>query len=252
MSIDLGNYKPASDLLQNRITLVTGAGDGIGRAVSLALAAHGSTVLLLGRTTRKLESVYDEILAAGGPQPGICPMDFEKATMDDYATLAEAINKEHGRLDGLLHNAGVLGALTPIEHYKPMMWHTVMHVNLNAAFLLTQSLFPLLKQSDDASVVFTSSGVGRKARAHWGAYAVSKFGTEGLMQVLADETSNSQTLRANCINPGKTRTAMRMKAYPGEDRDTLARPEQIVTPYLYLLGPDSRGVTGQSLDAQPT
>ena len=149
-----------------------------------------------------------------------------------------------------MHNAGTLGALTPIEHYTPMMWHTVMHVNLGAVFLLTQALFPALRQSADASVVFTSSGVGRKGRAYWGAYAVSKFGTEGLMQVLADETKTNELMRANSINPGKTRTAMRMKAYPGEDRNTLLRPEDIVTPYLYLLGPDSRGVTGESLDAQ--
>ena len=250
MTTNLDSYTPSADLMKGRVTLVTGAGDGIGRAVALALAAHGGTVLLAGRTTRKLEKVHDEILEAGGPQPAICPLNLEKATMDDYAALAAAIDGEHGRLDGLLHNAGVLGGLSPIEHYDPMTWHTVMHVNLGAVFLLTQALYPLLKKSEDASVVFTSSGVGRKSRAYWGAYAVSKFGTEALMQTLADETRESGVMRANCINPGATRTAMRLQAFPSEDRDALKRPEDILTPYLYLLGPDSKGVTGESLDAQ--
>lgn len=247
--MDVKDYQAPPDALRGRIILVTGAGDGIGRAVSKACAAHGATVLLLGRTVSKLESVYDDIVSAGHPQPGICPMDLSTAQGEQYDELTKSIEKEYGRLDGLLHNAGILGQRTPIEQYDVGTWQLVMHVNVTAAFILTQICLPLLKRSDDASIVFTSSGVGREGRAYWGAYAVSKFATEGLMQVLADETDGTP-IRVNAVNPGKTRTAMRAEAYPAEDRSKLARPEDIVGPYLYLLGPDSRGVTGESLDCQ--
>jgi NAD(P)-dependent dehydrogenase (short-subunit alcohol dehydrogenase family) len=244
------DYTAPPDLLKDRIILVTGAGDGIGRAAATTFAQHGATLVLLGRTITKLESVYDEIVAAGGAQPAIAPMNLAKAEGPDYFQLAEKIDTEYGRLDGLLHNAGLLGQRSPIEHYNIGVWTEVMHVNLTAPFVLTQVLLPLLKKSKDASVLFTSSGVGRTGRAYWGAYAVSKFGTEGLSQTLADELSESTNIRVNCINPGSTRTAMRRAAYPGEDPATLPSPEDIMPAYLYLAGPDSQGVTGQSLDAQ--
>ncbi len=244
------DYAPPADLLAGRTILVTGAGDGIGKAVSSACAAHGATVVLLGRTVAKLESVYDDIVAAGGPQPAIYPMDLEGATPDDHRQLAENIASQLGRLDGLLHNAGLLGSLTPIAHYDPVEWLRVIHVNLNAPFLLTQSCLPLLESAPDASVVFTSSGVGRRGRAYWGAYSASKFGVEGLMQVLADELEENSTVRVNSLNPGRVRTAMRAAAYPAENPAELLTPAEIVMPYLYLMGPDSAGVHGQALDAQ--
>jgi len=244
------DYVAAPNLLKDRIILVTGAGDGIGRAAAKAFAEYGARIVLLGRTRSKLESVYDEILGAGHPQPSIVQMNLAEALGPDYFELAEKLDTEYGRLDGLLHNAGILGQRTPIEHHDIGIWTKVMHVNLTAPFVLTQVLLPLLNKSDDASIVFTSSGVGRKGRAYWGAYAVSKFGIEGLCQVLADETREACRVRVNCINPGRTRTAMRHAAYPAEDPDTLPAPDEILAAYLYLVGPDSRGVTGQSLDAQ--
>jgi NAD(P)-dependent dehydrogenase (short-subunit alcohol dehydrogenase family) len=244
------DYEPSKDLLQDRVILVTGAGDGIGRAAAVTFANHGATVLLLGRTVSKLESVYDEIVNAGAPEPAIAPLNLARAEGPDYFQLAERIGSEFGHLDGLLHNAGILGQRAPIEHYDIGVWTEVMHVNLTAPFVISKVLLPVLKQSADASVIFTSSGVGRQGRAFWGAYAVSKFGTEGLAQTLADETEETGTIRVNCINPGRTRTAMRRAAYPGEDPETLPTPEEIMPAYLYLIGPDSRGITGQSLDAQ--
>jgi NAD(P)-dependent dehydrogenase (short-subunit alcohol dehydrogenase family) len=248
-NIDPRTYQPPANLLENRVILVTGAGSGIGRAAARSFADHGATVILLGRTVSKLESLYDEIIDSGAPTPAISVMNLAKAQGPDYFQLAEQIETEYGRLDGLLHNAGILGHRTPLEQYEVATWTEVMHINLTAPFVLTQVLLPLLKKSPDASCVFTSSGVGRKGRAYWGAYAVSKFGTEGLAQVLADETA-STTLRVNCINPGATRTAMRHAAYPGEDPESLPMPEEILASYLYLFGPDSHGISGQSLDAQ--
>ena len=238
------------DELRDRIILVTGASDGLGRAAAIASARHGATVILLGRTQKKLEAVYDEITAAGFAEPAISVLDLARAQGSDYFEVANQISQTWGRLDGLLHNAAILGQHAPIEHYDIGTWHQVMHLNLNVPFILTQILLPVLRQSADASVVFTTSGVGRQGRAFWGAYAVSKFGLEGLSEVLADETSGEGRLRVNCINPGRTRTSMRRAAYPGEDPATLPAPESLMGPYLWLLGPASRGVTGQSIDCQ--
>lgn len=247
---DALSYHCPEQAFAGRVILVTGAGDGIGRAVSLALARHGATVILLGRTQEKLEAVYDQIKAEGGAEPAMAPVNLDVARPQDYEALADMFDKEFGRLDGILHNASILGDITPLEQYEYGTWDTVMQVNVNAAFYLTRALLPLLRESDDASILFTSSSVGRKGRAFWGAYAVSKFATEGMMQVLADELENVSRIRVNSINPGATRTRMRALAYPAEDASTLKTPEQIVPAYLYLLGPASTGITGQALDAQ--
>ncbi len=243
------NYKPRPTLLRDRIVLVTGAGDGIGRSCAKAFAKHGATVILLGRTVRKLERVYDDINSTGGPQPAIYPMDLLGAKASDYHDLACRILREYGRIDGIVHNAALLGALMPIEHYDLKMWSEVIHVNLTAPMMLTQACLSLLRLSQDASVIFTSSGVGRQGRAYWGAYAVSKFATEGFMQVLADETDNS-AIRVNCINPGAVRTRMRASAYPAENPQSLISPDEVMNPYLYLMGPDSNAISGTSIDAQ--
>lgn len=236
--------------LRDRIILITGASDGIGRALSIRAAELGAQVILHGRNVQKLEIVYDEIEAIdGAPRPSIAVLDLATSGAEAYRSLADSLEQEFGRLDGLVHNASILGDRFSIEQYDAAQWQQVMHVNVTAAFALTQVCLPLLLKSEDASIIFTSSGVGRTGRAHWGAYAVSKFATEGLSQVLADEHRQSN-LRVNCINPGATRTDMRLAAYPAEDRDKLKRPEDILDQYIYLLGPDSRGVTGQSLDAQ--
>lgn len=247
---DFKDYKPAPDLLKDRIILITGAGDGIGAAAAKSFAAHGATVILLGRTTRKLEEVYDAIEQAGHPQPAIYPMNLEGASPSDYEELATTIEQEFGHLDGLLHNASLLGTLTPLGQYDLEKWTQVMQVNLNAPYLLTRATLDLLKQSDDASLVFTSSSVGRQGRAYWGAYGISKAANENMMQIWADELETNTHIRVNSINPGATRTRMRATAYPGEIPETVAKPDEIMAAYLYLMGPDSQGVNGQQIDAQ--
>ena len=245
------DYEAPQGLLDGRVILVTGAGDGIGRAAAMSYARHGATVILLGRTIAKLEAVYDAIESEGLPQPAIFPLNFEGATLKDFHDMAEALNKEFGRLDGILHNAGLLGSITPFAQYDPALWEQVMQVNINGPIWMTQALLPLLEASPDASVIFTSSSVGRRGRAYWGAYAVSKFATEGFMEVLADEVEHLGTLRSNTLNPGATRTAMRQSAYPAEDPGTLRTPQDIMPTYLWLMGPDSRGHSGEAFDAQP-
>lgn len=243
-------YIPAADLLAARTVLVTGAGDGIGRAAALAYAAHGATVILSGRSVDKLEATYDAIEAAGGPQPAIFPLDLATAGEAEAGQMTEAIGSTFDHLDGLLHNAGVLGERRPIASASWKAWQEVMQVNVSSQFLLTRALLPLLEASARASVVFTSSGVGRRGRAYWGAYAVSKFATEGLMQVLADELENTSGIRVNSLNPGATNTAMRRAAYPGEVPTDNPPPEDIMPAYLYLMGDDSAGITGTAFNAR--
>ncbi|WP_024675840.1 YciK family oxidoreductase [Pseudomonas syringae] len=244
------DYSARPGLLQDRIILVTGAGRGIGAAAARHYAALGATVLLLGKTEANLAQVGEQIKAAGQPQPMVITFDLESAGPTRYRDLAMMIENEFGRLDGLLHNASIIGPRTPLEQYPGDDFMQVMHINVNATFMLTQALLPLLKRSTDASIAFTSSSVGRKGRAQWGAYGVSKFATEGLMQTLADELQDVTTVRANSINPGATRTDMRALAYPDENPLNNPTPDEIMPVYLYLMGPDSKGINGQALNAQ--
>lgn len=234
--------------LRDRTILITGAGDGIGRAVAMACARHGATVILSGKTQEKLENVYDQIMSEQLPEPVIHPMDLATANNDDYELLGRTISEQFGRLDGLLHNASVLGLLGPLQYFSPESLTKIMQVNVNAAFLMTRALLPALLKSEDARILFTSSSVGRAGRAYWGAYSVSKFATEGLMQVLADELAGTSSIRVNSINPGATRTGMRAAAYPAENPATLPTPESLTPAYTYLLSSSSRHLHGQALD----
>jgi NAD(P)-dependent dehydrogenase (short-subunit alcohol dehydrogenase family) len=236
--------------LQGKVILVTGAGAGIGRQAALSYAEHGATVILLGRNVNNLELVYDEIEKRGYPQPAIIPLDLKGATKQNYVDMAETIESQFGQLDGVLHNAGVLGTLSPFDQIDEETFDDVMQINVKAEFLMTQALLPILKKADAARIVFTSSTVGHSGRAFWGTYAISKFAVEGMMQILADELSDT-AVRVNAINPGATRTRMREKAYPGEDANTLKTPLDIIPLYLHLMDPSVTDINGQCIDAQP-
>ncbi|MBA6290898.1 YciK family oxidoreductase [Colwellia sp. MB3u-70] len=243
------DYAITPQILANKTILVTGAGASIGRQAALTYAELGATVILLGRTVAKLEAVYDEILAKGYPEPAIVPLDLKGATKQNYIDLAATIDNQFGQLDGALLNASILGELTPFNQINQQIWQDVMQVNVNAQFLLAQALIPVLLKADHASLVFTSSGVGNKGKAYWGAYSVSKFATEGLMQVIADEYENS-SLRTNVVNPGATNTDMRSVAYPAENKAEIALPKDIMPLYVYLMANDSKAVNGERINAQ--
>ena len=248
---DIRNFVPTAGCLNDKVILVTGAGEGIGRVAALTYARYGATVLLLGRTASKLESVYDEIEQMGGRQPAMLPMNLEGASYAEMQQLEGLINKEVGQLDGILHNAGMLGSLTPLEMYDIDIFAQVMKVNFTATFMLTQALLPLLKDANQGSIVFTSSSVGTHPRAFWGAYALSKQAVEGMSDIFTQETQNTTRLRFNCINPGGTRTNMRAHAYPGEDPMSLKTPEDIMAGYVCLMSDASVGVRGQVIELQP-
>lgn len=244
------HYQPKDNLLNGHIILVTGASDGIGREAAITYARFGAQVVLLGRNDSKLQNVAMEIAATGKSTPPWFILDLETASPEQCHQLASDVAAVVPRLDGVLHNAGLLGDIVPMAEQNPQEWQRVMRVNIDATFFLTQALLPLLLKSDSASLVFTTSSVGRQGRAGWGAYSVSKFATEGMMQVFAEEY-DSKHLRVNCINPGGTRTKMRASAFPEEDANKLKTPTDIMPLYLYLMGDDSKRKTGISFDAQP-
>jgi len=233
------NYKPASNLLEGRVILVTGAGDGIGKAAAKIYACHGASVVLTGRTSHKLEAVYDEIVAEGHAEPAIFPLDLSSAKDEDFLGLAGGIGQEFGRLDGILNNAAELGSLTPIDHYPHDLLQRVLMVNLQAPFLLTQACLPLLRQAEDAAILFSTTNNYEKSGAYWGAYGISKQGLDAFMLILADELENNTNIRVNSIDPGPIRSRLRHLAYPAEDLSKLSLPEDIANAYLYLMGPDS-------------
>lgn len=243
------DYRPSRDLLSGRVILVSGAGDGLGRAAALAYARHGATLILVGRTQTKLEAVYDEILAEQLANPLLMPLDLAKAGLREFELIAAAIEREFGRLDGLLHSAATLGTLTPLALYDLETWQRVMQVNFNAAYLLTRACLGTLEKSVNASVIFTTSETARQGRAYWGAYAAAGAALENLVQVWADELSANSRIRMNTLDPGAVRTALRARAYPAENPLTVPPPEAVLPLYLYLMGPDSHGVTGQALRA---
>ena len=245
------DYEPAEKALSGKTILVTGASDGIGRSAAIEYGKLGATVVLLGRSQEKLESAYDAVVATGAPQPAAVPFDLSEAQEEPYYELARVVEEAVGALDGLLLNASVLGERRPLEQTTWGSWQQVMQINMNSQFLLLKALTPLLREAPTASVVLTSSGVGRAGRAYWGAYSVSKFATEAMMQILSAETENTSAVRVNCINPGATNTSMRRAAYPAEKPDTNPSPEQIMRPYVYLMDAASEGVSGISFDAQP-
>lgn len=247
----LADWQPAPELLAERVALITGAGEGIGRELARQCAGHGATVILLGKTVRELESVYDEIVGAGAPEPVIHPMDLAGARPEDYIALAEALDEQFGRLDLLVHNAALLGALSPITHYPGERWYQVMQTNLHAPFLLTQACLGLLNAAGDARLLFVADEVGRRARAYWGAYAASKAGLEALMQTLAAELETNTGIRVNSLDPGAVRTRLRTQAYPGEDPNPLPLPAEVIDAFLYLLGPDGQAHTGRQFTRTP-
>ena len=240
------NYKVKQGELNDKVILVTGANKGFGLAISMDLAKAGATVIMLGRDLSSLEYAYDAVVDAGYKEPILYPLDLEGASPENYQELQDNIIEKFNRLDGLIHNAAILGTQMPIDQYDIKLWYSTLQINLSAPFMLTQFLIPALKKSDDARILFLSSSVGRKARAYWGAYSVSKFGLEGLAMTLSEELEKTK-IKVNTINPGKMRTEMRRAAYPAEDASTVPKPGEKSSVIVYLLSKEAERINGEQL-----
>ena len=240
------NYKVKEGDLEGKVILVTGANRGFGLAITMDLAKAGATVIMLGRDLGSLEYAYDAVIDAGYKEPILYPLDLEGATPENYQELQDNILDKFKKLDGLIHNAAILGTQMPIDQYDIKLWYSTLQINLSAPFMLTQFLIPALMKSDDARILFLSSTVGRKARAYWGAYSVSKFGIEGFAKTLSEELEKTQ-ITVNTINPGKIRTEMRRTAYPAEDASSVPRPEEKSSVIVYLLSNKGSKINGEQL-----
>ena len=243
--LDLATPSFEPKCLANKVILITGAGSGIGRALALAAASAGATTILVGKSLKKLESLYDEIMSQGYPEPAIHPINLLLIKPEDAQSMASSLHQMFGRLDGLVHNAGISGPITPLEHLSPEKWQQVLHLNLNVPYLLTHALLPLLKEAQSSSILFVTAIEAIKAKAYWSAYSASKWGIVGLAQALHQELEDNTQVRVNCINPGVVRTAMRVNAYPGIDPSEFIAPEEIMPQYLYLLSDESKDINGK-------
>ncbi|WP_458071622.1 SDR family NAD(P)-dependent oxidoreductase [Rhodanobacter sp. BL-MT-08] len=240
-------WTPAADTLRDRVVLVTGAYGGLGAAVSRAAARAGATVVITGKRKRQLEHLYDAMLAEGLSEPVIHPLDMESATPRDYENLAEGLERDLGRLDGIVHAAASFAGLSPIAMHKPDDWLRALHVNVSAPFALTQACMPLLNQAVDSSVVFVLDNPDLLARAHWGAYGVSKAALERFVAILHQE-NDAGPLRVNALLPTPMRTALRRQAYFGEDIMQRPLPDAAADAAVYLLGAQSAQARGKVLD----
>ncbi|MDB4038157.1 SDR family NAD(P)-dependent oxidoreductase [Candidatus Thioglobus sp.] len=232
--------------LKDKVILVTGANRGFGLAITMDLSKAGATVIMLGRDLGSLEHAYDAVVDAGYNEPILYPLDLEGATPENYQELQDNVLEKFDKLDGLIHNAAILGAQMPIEQYDIKLWYSTLQINLSAPFMLTQFLIPALVKSEDARILFLSSSVGREARAYWGAYSVSKFGIEGFAKTLSEELEKTN-ISVNTVDPGKLRTEMRRKAYPAEDSSTVPMPEEKSAAIVYLLSNLSPKMNGEQL-----
>jgi len=240
------DYQVPNNELSGKVILVTGAADGIGRAVTIALAEQGATVLMLDKKARHLEKLSDQINERKLTEPIILPIDLMEITPESATTLAQAINDDIGYLDGVLHNAAELGSPSPLDQYDMDYWNEVMHTNLQAPYFLTRALLPLLKQDYNTNVVFTTANEGREPQAYWGAYAIAYAGLEAQMKIWAEELEAVANIKVNSIDPGPVRTSFRRRSHPGESQDSLVSPQSITPAYLKLLG-QSHQLHGQYL-----
>lgn len=241
------DWQAPEDYLRERVVLVAGAAGGLGRACALAAARAGAQVVLLGRRIARLEKVYDEIAALKAATPAIFPMDLAGASPHDHAELAATIAREFGRLDGIVHAAAHFSGLQPAVDTAPDDWLRALQVNVTAPFLLTQACLPLLRQGQDASVVFVLDDLQRTAKPFWGGYGVAKHGLAALVSILREEWE-STCVRAHALLPAPMRTALRHAAYYGEDAGTIPTPDKAAQAAVYLLGADGARARAAVLD----
>jgi NAD(P)-dependent dehydrogenase (short-subunit alcohol dehydrogenase family) len=247
MTMDLSNYHPAKDAMRERTVLITGAGAGLGRALALALAELGATIILVGKTTKKLEKVYDEIEARGGPQPAIFPMDFAKADEQAYIGLAQAIAQNFSRLDSLILNAAILGQHGPVIHLELAQWQRAIQTNLTANFLFCKHFAGLLNVGDKSALTFVSDSIATRGRAYWACYASMKAATENLIQTVADEWETNTAIHANILQLPAMQTSLRRQAFPAEDPMALPEPDLMTLPFIALSDPGQNWPRGQRL-----
>ncbi len=236
--------------LQNKVILISGAAGDLGSQLALDCAALGATVVLMDKNTSKLEQGFDNILTAGYPEPIICPIDLLVAQPGVYVDLFEQLSEQFGVLHGLIHCAALFDMPSPLIDIDALTWQQQIHVNLTAAYLLTSQLLPLLQETGNSRIIFTSDSIARTGAAYWGAYGVAKAGLEHFAQILAEELESAKKVRVNTVIPGPINSHLRHSAFPAEIREKRINIEEITPIYLHLLSESGHQIHGQSINAQ--
>ena len=226
--------------LTNKTILITGATDGIGKVLAEEFSKLGSNIILLGKNSSKLDAVYDQLDHSFDSQKHlILEADLSLLNNESAHEILRAISNEYDTLDGIIHNAAILGTMTPLEDYELSKWDEVLNINLRAPFLLTKTLKSILENSTMPRIIFTSSGVANTGRAFWGAYSVSKFGLKGLAEIFTNELETTSSIKVFNFDPGATQTKMRASARPAEDPSSLKTPHELVNCYLWFFSKES-------------
>lgn len=244
----LNEYSPHKDLLKDKFIVVTGATDGIGKAISIACAMHGAKLLLLARNESKQNALLEELSKLSKLSHQSYTMDFGIAGEADYIKLAEFIATQDTPIDSLVLNAGHIDALQGLRNYQLDTWLRTITINQHAPFLLTRCCIPSLELSTDPSIVFSTHDC---TKAYWGAYGIAKSAQLGMLKILADELDGDKPIRVNGVDPSPVRTKLRTTNYPGINPQSFASPDEVIAPYLYFIGSDSKGVTGVNYKINP-
>lgn len=245
---DLKSYIPKKDFLSEKIIIITGATDGIGKALSYSCAKFGAQLLLLGKNEDGLKSLLDSLLKLSGTSHQSYLIDFSIAGENDYIKFSEHIAKQYQAIDSLVLNAGYMEAMQGMRNFQLDTWLTTITINQHAPFMLAKSCIPLLERSDDPSIVFSTHEC---SKAYWGAYGAAKSAQAGMMKILANELDGDKPIRVNGVDPAPVRTKLRLTNFPGINPENFAAPDKVVAPYLYFIGPDSKGVTGMNYKLNP-
>ncbi len=245
---NLSDYLPHNNLLKDKFVVITGATDGIGRALSLSCCAYGARILLLARNEHKLNSLLQELSQLSKHTHQLYIMDLATAGEIDYIKFAEYINNQDTPIDSLVLNAGHIEALQGLRNYQLDIWLRTITINQHAPFMLTRCCIPSLELSTDPTIVFSTHDC---TKAYWGAYGVAKSAQLGMMKILADELDGDKPIRVNAVDPSPVRTKLRTTNYPGINPQSFCPPDDVVAPYLYFIGPDSKGVTGVNHKINP-
>ena len=235
--------------LDNKTILISGAAGDLGRQLAENCAAHGATVVLMDKTTNILEQVFDNITTANNPEPIICPIDLLVAQPEIYADLTNQLREQFGGLHGLIHCAALFDVPAPLVDVDALTWQQQIHVNLTAAYLLTSQLLPLLQETGNSRIIFTSDSVARSGAAYWGAYGVAKAGLEQYAHILAEELDKSGKVRVNTVIPGAIHSRIRKSAFPAESPGKRVKIEHITPIYLRLLSDLGKNIHGKTIHA---
>ncbi len=246
--LEVGQYLPEQNSFSQKHIVITGATDGIGKALAIACAKNGAQLLLIAKDEHKLSALINELKQISGAKHQHYLIDFSLAGETDYIKFAEHLSEQNKAIDSLILNAGYMEALQGIRNFPLEIWLRTITVNQHSPFMLAKCCIPFLEKSSDPSIIFSTHACNK---AYWGAYGVAKTAQIGMMEILANELDGDKPIRVNGVDPSPVRTKLRLTNFPGINPDKFAAPEEVISPYLFFISPDSKGITGKNYKRNP-